>query len=117
MLSDLKESIIESFLGNGVGFEVEDVTPEEVKEEIQCNGAFRRLTHNPNLINKLSHWVKIAYGTVFAFVGERQVDDRLEVWVDVDEDCPMDDFKEMIVEGIEDYAYDIDVETENIKWL
>ena len=117
MLNDLASSIFDSFTNNGIAFEVEDVTPEEVKDEVQYNDAFKRLNTNPDFINEWSHWVKIAYGSIFAFVGERQENDYLEVLVDVDEDCPVDNFKQMIVEGVEDYAYDVGVETKNIKWL
>ena len=88
---------------------MDDVTPEEVMDEAIFNDAFKRLSENPNLLNKFSHWVKVAYGDVYAFVGERHDDDYLKVLVVIDEDCPVDNIKEMIEEGISDYSFDIGV--------
>lgn len=91
-------------------FEVEHVSPEEVLDEVRYNVTFKRLSKHPDLIEK-HQWVKIAYGNTFAFAGVKSCGDKLEFFVDVSEDCIIDDFVQMIVDGIRDYSNDEGIES------
>lgn len=102
-ISSLIEIIENSFMDNGVFFEVESVSPEEVLDEVRYNDAFKRLSKHPDLIEE-HQWVKIAYGYTVAFAGVKSCEDKFEIFVDVSEDCTIDDFEQMIVNGIKDYA-------------
>jgi len=98
-ISNLIGSIENSFIDNGIFFEVESVSPEEVLDEVRFNDTFKRLSQCPNLIEE-HQWVKIAYGQIFAFAGIKADEEQLDIFVDVAEDCPIDDLEQMIVDGI-----------------
>lgn len=102
-ISSLIESIENSFIDNGFVLEVDSAFPEEVVDEVRYNDTFKRLSKHPDLI-EAHQWVKIAYGNTFAFVGVKSDEDKLEVFVDVSEDCIIDDFEQMLVDGINEYA-------------
>ena len=109
-ISSLIESIENSLIDNGFVLEVVTALPEEVEEEVRYNDTFKRLSKSPGLI--VTHqWVKIAYGNRFAFVGVKSDEDKLEVYVDVSEDCVIDDFEQMLVDGIKDYVWDAEIES------
>ena len=109
-ISSLIESIENSLIDNGFVLEVVSAFPEEVVEEVRYNNAFKRLSKSPSLI-KTHQWVKIAYGNTFAFVGVKSDEDKLEVFVDVSEDCVIDDFEQMLVDGIKDCVLDAGIES------
>lgn len=109
-ISSLIESIENSFIDNGFVLEVVSAFPEEVVEEVRYNDAFKRLSKSLSLI-ETHQWVKIAYGNTFAFVGVKSDEDKLEVYVDVSEDCVIDDFEQMLVDGIKDYVWDAEIES------
>lgn len=109
-ISSLIESIENSFIDNGFVLEVVSAFPEEVVEEVRYNDTFKRLSKSLGLI-ETHQWVKIAYGNIFAFVGVKSDEDKLEVYVDVSEDCIIDDFEQMLVDGIKDYVWDAGIES------
>lgn len=109
-ISSLIESIENSLIDNGFVLEVVSVFPEEVVEEVRYNDTFKRLSKSLGLI-KTHQWVKIAYGNTFAFMGVKSDEDKLEVYVDVSEDCVIDDFEQMLVDGIKDYVWDAGIES------
>ena len=109
-ISSLIESIENSLIDNGFVLEVVSAFPEEVVEEVRYNDAFKRLSKSLGLI-KTHQWVKIAYGNTFAFMGVKSDEDKLEVYVDVSEDCVIDDFEQMLVDGIKDYVWDAEIES------
>lgn len=109
-ISSLIESIENSFIDNGFVLEVVSVSPEEVVNEVKYNDTFKRLSKHPD-ITEAYQWVKIAYGNTFAFVGMKSDEDKLEVFVDVSEDCIIDDFEQMLVTGIKDYVCDAGIES------
>lgn len=109
-ISSLIESIENSLIDNGFVLEVVSAFPEEVVEEVRYNDAFKRLSKSLGLI-KTHQWVKIAYGNTFAFMGVKSDEDKLEVYVDVSEDCVIDDFEQMLVDGIKDYVWDAGIES------
>ena len=90
-------------MDNGVIFEVECVEAEAVRDEVMCSNVFW-LSNNTELINEGSLWLRIAYGLTYAFAGVRQEDDKLEVLVDDNGECPAESLAEMIAEGIKRYA-------------
>lgn len=100
-ISSLIESIENSLIDNGFVLEVVSAFPEEVVEEVRYNDTFKKLSKSPGLI-ETHQWVKIAYENTFAFVGVKSDEDKLEVFVDVSEDCVIDDFEQMLVDGIKD---------------
>jgi len=104
-----------SFLDNGVVFEVSEATAEEVKDEVEYNDAFKMLSKHTDLIDEDRQWIRIAYGQTFALVGAKQEDDKLEVLVDTDEDCVLEDLRQIVIEGIKDYAYDSSIEVVKIN--
>lgn len=109
-ISSLIESIENSLIDNGFVLEVVSAFPEEVVEEVRYNDTFKRLSKSLGLI-ETHQWVKIAYGNTFAFVGVKSDEDKLEVFVDVSEDCVIDDFEQMLVDGIKDYVLDAEIES------
>ena len=109
-ISSLIESIENSLIDNGFVLEVVSAFPEEVEEEVRYNDTFKRLSKSLGLI-ETHQWVKIAYGNTFAFVGVKSDEDKLEVFVDVSEDCVIDDFEQMLVDGIKDYVLDAEIES------
>ena len=109
-ISSLIGSIENSFIDNGFVLEVASAFPEEVVDEVRYNDTFKRLSKYPDLI-EAHQWVKIAYGNTFAFVGVKSDEDKLEVFVDVSEDCIIDDFEQMLVNGIKDYVCDAGIES------
>ena len=109
-ISSLIESIENSLIDNGFVLEVVSALPEEVEEEVRYNDTFKRLSKSPGLI-ETHQWVKIAYGNTFAFVGVKSDEDKLEVFVDVSEDCVIDDFEQMLVDGIKDCVWDAGIES------
>lgn len=109
-ISSLIESIENSLIDNGFVLEVVSALPEEVEEEVRYNDAFKRLSNSPSII-ETHQWVKIAYGNTFAFVGVKSDEDKLEVFVDVSEDCIIDDFEQMLVDGIKDCVWDAGIES------
>ena len=109
-ISSLIGSIENSLIDNGFVLEVVSALPEEVEEEVRYNDAFKRLSNSPSII-ETHQWVKIAYGNTFAFVGVKSDEDKLEVFVDVSEDCVIDDFEQMLVDGIKDYVWDAGIES------
>ena len=109
-ISSLTESIENSLIDNGFILEVVSAFPEEVEEEVRYNDTFKRLSKSPGLI-ETHQWVKIAYGNTFAFVGVKSDEDKLEVFVDVSEDCIIDDFEQMLVDGIKDCVWDAGIES------
>ena len=109
-ISSLIESIENSLIDNGFVLGVVSAFPEEVEEEVRYNDAFKRLSNSPSII-ETHQWVKIAYGNTFAFVGVKSDEDKLEVFVDVSEDCIIDDFEQMLVDGIKDYVWDAEIES------
>ena len=114
-ISNFITSIENTFMDNGMMFEVECVTPEEVEDDVRYNDTFRTLSRNTNLINEESYWVKIAYGDTYAYVGVKRGNEKLEVLVDNNEECPIEDIEQMIVEGIRSYAHAAGIETVDIK--
>lgn len=104
-ISSLIESIENSFIDNGFVLEVVSVFPEEVVNEVRYNDTFKKLSKLSELIEE-HQWVKIAYGITFAFVGVKSEEDKLGVFVDVSEDCTIDDFEQILVDGIKDYVRD-----------
>ena len=109
-ISSLIESIENSLIDNGFVLEVVNALPEEVEEEVRYNDTFKKLSKSLGLI-ETHQWVKIAYGNTFAFVGVKSDEDKLEVFVDVSEDCIIDDFEQMLVDGIKDYVWDAEIES------
>ena len=109
-ISSLIESIENSLIDNGFVLEVVNALPEEVEEEVRYNDAFKRLSNSPSII-ETHQWVKIAYGNTFAFVGVKSDEDKLEVFVDVSENCVIDDFEQMLVDGIKDCVWDAGIES------
>ena len=108
-ISSLIGSVENSFIDNGFVLEVDSAFPEEVVDEVRYNDTFKRLSKHPDLI-EAHQWVKIAYGNTFAFVGVKSDEDKLEVFVDVSEDCIIDDFEQMLVDGIKDCVWDAGIE-------
>lgn len=102
-ISSLIGSIENSFIDNGFVLEVDSAFSEEVVDEVKYNDTFKKLSKHPYLI-ETHQWVKIAYGNTFAFVGVKSDEDKLEVFVDVSEDCIIDDFEQMLIDGIKDYT-------------
>lgn len=109
-ISSLIESIENSFIDNGFVLEVVSVSPEEVVDEVRYNDTFKKLSKLSELIEE-HQWVKIAYGITFAFVGVKSEEDKLGVFVDVSEDCTIDDFEQILVDGIKDYVCDAGIES------
>ena len=109
-ISSLIESIENSLIDNGFVLEVVNALPEEVEEEVRYNDAFKRLSNSPSII-ETHQWVKIAYGNTFAFVGVKSDEDKLEVFVDVSENCVIDDFEQILVDGIKDCVWDAGIES------
>ena len=109
-ISSLIESIENSLIDNGFVLEVVNALPEEVEEEVRYNDTFKKLSKSLGLI-ETHQWVKIAYGNTFAFVGVKSDEDKLEVFVDVSEDCIIDDFEQMLVDGIKDCVWDAGIES------
>ena len=109
-ISSLIGSIENSFIDNGFVLEVDSAFPEEVVDEVKYNDTFKKLSKHPDLI-ETHQWVKIAYGNTFAFVGVKSDEDKLEVFVDVSEDCIIDDFEQMLIDGIKDYVCDAGIES------
>ena len=102
-ISGLIESIENSFMDNGVVFEMECVSSEEVVEEIRYFEIIKSISMHPNLFEE-HQWVRIAHGHTYAFVGVKLDEDKLNTLVYVTEDCPVDGFEQMIVDGINEYA-------------
>lgn len=102
-ISSLIGSIENSFIDNGFVLEVDSAFSEEVVDEVKYNDTFKKLSKHPYLI-ETHQWVKIAYGYTFAFVGVKSDEDKLEVFVDVSEDCIIDDFEQMLIDSIKDYT-------------
>lgn len=44
-------------------------------------------------------------------MGVKSDEDKMEVFVDVSEDCIIDDFEQMLVDGIKDYVWDAEIES------
>ena len=109
-ISSLIESIENSLIDNGFVLEVVSAFPEEVEEEVRYNDTFKKISKSLGLI-ETHQWVKIAYGNTFAFVGVKSDEDKLEVFVDVSEDCIIDDFEQMLVDGIKDCVWDAEIES------
>ena len=109
-ISSLIESIENSLIDNGFVLEVVSAFPEEVEEEVRYNDTFKKISKSLGLI-ETHQWVKIAYGNTFAFVGVKSDEDKLEVFVDVSEDCVIDDFEQMLVDGIKDCVWDAGIES------
>ena len=109
-ISSLIESIENSLIDNGFVLEVVSAFPEEVEEEVRYNDTFKKISKSLGLI-ETHQWVKIAYGNTFAFVGVKSDEDKLEVFVDVSEDCVIDDFEQMLVDGIKDCVWDAEIES------
>lgn len=109
-ISSLIGSIENSFIDNGFVLEVDSAFSEEVVDEVKYNDTFKKLSKHPYLI-ETHQWVKIAYGNTFAFVGVKSDEDKLEVFVDVSEDCIIDDFEQMLIDGIKDYVCDAGIES------
>jgi hypothetical protein len=107
-ISSLIEIIENSFIDNGFVLEVVSAFPEEVVDEVRYNDTFTKLSKHLDII-EAHQWVKIAYGNTFAFVGVKSDEDKLEVFVDVSEDCIIDDFEQMLVDGIKDYTKKVNV--------
>ena len=102
-ISDLIESIENAFMDNGVVFDVECVPSEEVVEEVRCFKTIKDISEHPNLFEE-HRWVRIAHGQTYAFVGVKTDKDKLKTFVYVTEECPVEDFEQMIVDGINEYA-------------
>ena len=102
-ISILIGSIENSFMDNGVVFEVECVSSEAVVGEVRYFKTIKDITEHPNLFEE-HRWVRIAHGHTYAFVGVKPDEDKLETFVYVTEECPVDDFEQMIVDGINEYA-------------
>lgn len=109
-ISSLIESIENSLIDNGFVLEVVSALPEKVEEEVRYNDTFKKISKSLGLI-ETHQWVKIAYGNTFAFVGVKSDEDKLEVFVDVSEDCIIDDFEQMLVDGIKDCVWDAEIES------
>ena len=102
-ISILIGSIENSFMDNGVVFEVECVSSEAVVGEVRYFKTIKDITEHPNLFEE-HRWVRIAHGHTYAFVGVKPDEDKLNAFVYVTEDCPIEDFEQMIVDGINEYA-------------
>ena len=102
-ISSLIESIENSFMDNGVVFEMECVFPEAVVGEVRYFKTIKDFSEHPNLFEVIQ-WVRIAHGHTYAFVGVKPDENKLNTLVYVTEDCPVDDFEQMIVDGINEYA-------------
>lgn len=102
-ISILIGSIENSFMDNGVVFEVECVSSEAVVGEVRYFKTIKDFSEHPNLFEEI-RWVRIAHGHTYAFVGVKPDEDKLETFVYVTEECPVDDFEQMIVDGINEYA-------------
>ena len=102
-ISSLIESIENSFMDNGVVFEMECVSPESVVGEVRYFKTIKDFSEHPNLFEEIQ-WVRIAHGHTYAFVGVKPDENKLNTLVYVTEDCPVDDFEQMIVDGINEYA-------------
>lgn len=99
-----------SFMDNGVVFEVECVPSKEVVGEVRYFKTIKDISECPNLFEE-HQWVRIAYGHTYAFVGVKPDEYKLKVFVYVTEDCPMDGFEQMIVDGIKDYVWNAGIES------
>ncbi len=102
-ISSLIESIENSFMDTGVVFEMECVSPEAVVGEVRYFKTIMDFSEHPNLFEEIQ-WVRIAHGHTYAFVGVKPDENKLNTLVYVTEDCPVDDFGQMIVDGINEYA-------------
>lgn len=109
-INNLVESIENSFMDNGVVFEVECVPFKEVVREVRYFKTIKDISECPNLFEE-HQWVRIADGHTYAFVGVKSDEDKLEVFVDVSEDCIIDDFEQMLVDGIKDCVWDAGIES------
>lgn len=109
-ISSLIESIENSFMDNGVVFEVECVPFKEVVVEVRYFKTIKDISECPNLFEE-HQWVRIADGHTYAFVGVKQDEYKLKAFVYVTEDCPMDGFEQMIVDGIKDYVWNAGIES------
>ena len=104
-INNLVESIENSFMDNGVVFEVECVPFKEVVEEVRYFKTIKDISECPNLFEE-HQWVRIADGHTYAFVGVKSDGYKLEVFVDVSGDCIIDDFEQMLVDGTKDCVWD-----------
>ena len=102
-ISILIGSIENSFMDNGVVFEVECVSSEAVVGEVRYFKTIKDFWEHPNLFEEI-RWFRRAQGHTYAFVGVKPDEDKLETFVYVTEECPVDDFEQMIVDGINEYA-------------
>lgn len=109
-ISSLIEIIENSFMDNGVFFEVECVPSKEVVGEVRYFKTIKDISECPNLFEE-HQWVRIAHGHTYAFVGVKPDENKLNTLVYVTEDCPVDDFEQMIVDGINEYANNEGIES------
>lgn len=109
-INNLVESIENSFMDNGVVFEMECVSPEAVVGEVRYFKTIKDFSEHPNLFEEIQ-WVRIAHGHTYAFVGVKPDENKLNTLVYVTEDCPVDDFEQMIVDGINEYANNEGIES------
>ena len=109
-IEELMSDIENALADNGMALDVASAEPDEVKDDVTFLDTFRMLHQNSSLINEGSQWVKISYGDIFAYIGIRQGDDRIEALVDVNDECPIDDLDKMIADSISRYAYRAGVE-------
>lgn len=111
----------ESFMDNGVVFEVYSVTQKEVKDEIFFDSKFRMLS-NENTKDSVfdvdideskfmndtfyrKNWVKVSYSDTIAFACVDVSNDNLLISaIEVNEDNRGDGFGKILVEGIERYG-------------
>lgn len=127
-VDDLVTCIEESFLDNGVVFDVYSLTQNEVKEEISLESGFNMLSNEKTKDNEFDvdideskflndtfyeeNWVKVSYGNAIAFVCVNVSNNNLNISaIEVNEDCRGYRFGRMIVEGIENYAINEGFET------
>lgn len=114
-------SLEESFMDNGMMFDVSSISQSDVKEEIGFDPMFKMLNSEYTKDSKFTvssdeskflndkfyrnHWIMISYGYRIAFICvDGEGEDILISAIEVSEDCRGEGFGKMIVDGIENYA-------------
>ena len=117
----LVSCVEETFMDNGVVFDVNSVTQREVKDEIFFDSKFKMLSNESTKDSEFDvdiddskfmndtfyreNWVRVSYGDTIAFACVNVSNDNLLISaIEVNEDNRGDGFGRMLVEGIERYG-------------
>lgn len=121
-VDSLVSCVENSFMDNGVVFEVTSVTQKEVKDEIFFDSKFKMLSNEATNDSEFDvdiddskfmndkfyreNWIRVSYGDIIAFacVNTEGMNNLLISAIEVCEDNRGDGFGRMLVEGIESYA-------------